>query len=1104
MSRNLIFILILLLQISASNAQDAALDWAIGLEGAGNEYGESIATDDAGNVIVAGYFQNTVDFDPSVAVANVTSVGGTDIYLAKYDSSGNYMWAIGVGSSGDDRGLSVSVDSSSNIYITGRFAGLADFDPSADTANLNPTGFWDIFLAKYDANGNYKWAFNVGSNSADEGTELAIDAEANVYVTGWFTDSADFDPSGSAAYIYSAGSADIFLAKYDSAGNYVWAYNMGGSSNDYGYSVTINNLNSIYLTGLFWGTADLDPSGSTANLNAVGQYDIFIASYDANGNYQWAKGIGDVNSDYPQSIVSDADGNAYITGYFSGTVDFDPGPSIANLTTIGFFDVFVAKYDPLGNYRWAFNVGSIFDDRAYGIDIDQAGDLYVTGFFQDIADFDPSGGLDELESAGATDVFIAKYDTAGGYIWSAGVGGTATDQGQAVTIDGNGKVLITGIYQVTADFDPGPDTVNLSTAGGFDPFVLKLGECGNTFSNPLITACDSFTVPSGDETHLTGGNYNDTIPNSLGCDSIITFNLTIISTVINNSNPILCAGDSIIVGGSTYDSTGIYQDVFVAANGCDSIVNTNLVVLTPIGSSQNIAICAGDSLLVGSSVYDSSGTYYDTLVAVSSCDSVVQTILTVNPVSSSMSFENICLGDSFLWGVYLDTTGFYSDTLVNSFGCDSIATLYLYVAEITLNVSADSVCLGDAVTFTALPDDFSNYNFYINGTLMQSDTSNVFNSNSLLDGDSISVLTSITGCSAILDSHYPFTVITVPISITSSDTDSTICAGDLVTFTATPASYSNYEFFINGFSAQSGVANSFVTVSMNNGDIIYVVVPADSVCFSTSDSITMTVNPLPSGSNTSYIICSGSYTVPSGDETYTVSGTYTDTLPGVFGCDSFLTINLTFNNNSSITINPVTCDPSYQVPSGDETYTVSGLYMDTLPNVSGCDSLITINLTIGYIDNSVTLSGDTLFSNQAGANYQWLDCGNGKALISGATGQSYAPTSSGSYAVALDQSMCIDTSSCYTVNLVGIIENSFEIMPRIYPNPTSGSLTIVLDKEYSALVLELSNMLGQVTQVEAFSNTNSISIDIKGAKGLYLAHLSSNSGQHATIRVLKE
>ncbi|MCP4441611.1 MAG: T9SS type A sorting domain-containing protein, partial [Aureispira sp.] len=370
----------------------------------------SMDLDNNGNIYLTGYIIGTVDFDPSSNVANLVGTGQKDIFLAKYDANGNYTWAKMMDGPKDDRGNSLVVDGSGNIYLSGDLVSTLDIDPSSNTVNLTSTGSTDIFLAKYNTNGNYLWAQQIGGSNYDNSFihSLAIDGNGNACITGYFEGSIDCNLSMASGSLNSTGLRDAFLAKYDANGNYIWAKNIGGSDADYGEAVSIDKHNNIYLTGSFSGTADLDPSSSTANLTSAGQRDIFVAKYDANGDYIWAEKFGSINTDSGNNIFVDDNGNIYLMGEFQGNVNFG-GTSTLGSGSGG--SNYVAKYDANMNYLWTKGIGV----DAYDFGLDGNGGLFMTGSFVGLVDFDPSNSSNAYITNPGNDlgVFLAKYNETG-------------------------------------------------------------------------------------------------------------------------------------------------------------------------------------------------------------------------------------------------------------------------------------------------------------------------------------------------------------------------------------------------------------------------------------------------------------------------------------------------------------------------------------------------------------------------------------------------------------------------------------------------------------------------------------------------------------------
>jgi hypothetical protein len=443
----------------------------------GTDTGYTTTIDASGNVYTAGTFSGTVAFGTGAGMTTLVSVSGSrDIFVTKTSSAGNFVWAKKMGGSSDDEANGIAVDGSGNVYTTGAFQGTANFDPNGGMTNLISPGFGDIFVSKLNSAGNFVWAKRMGGVGSDVGNGIAVDGSGNVYTTGFFHDTADFNPSDVAtANRTSTGSTDIFVSKLDSAGNYVWAKRMGGNGEDKAHGIAIDGSGNVHTTGRFTNIVDFDPGFGTAELTgSPDSLSTFVSKLDSAGNHVWAKGT---RAQDVRGIAVSASGTVYTTGGFRGTVDFDPGNNTANLTSASPAnnDAFVLKLDPQGNYAWAKRLGGASGAVASGIAFDVQGNVYTTGRFSGTADFDPDGGVTaELMSAGATDIFVSKLDNAGNFAWAKKMGGMQPDEGHSIAVDGFGNIYTTGGFMGTADFDPGSGTANLTSAGANDIFVSKL------------------------------------------------------------------------------------------------------------------------------------------------------------------------------------------------------------------------------------------------------------------------------------------------------------------------------------------------------------------------------------------------------------------------------------------------------------------------------------------------------------------------------------------------------------------------------------------------------------------------------------------------------
>lgn len=444
---------------------------AFKIQSSGTDRGMRITTDNQGNVVTTGYFGGSADFDPGAGTASLTPGGlSQDVYIAKYDAAFNYIWAVKFGTSGTDFPYGLAVDASNNVivggdvstnsrdgfvnkydvngnltwsitiggvnkdvvygvntdaannvYVTGYFSNTVDFDPGAGTYTLASNGGRDIFLAKYDSTGKFRWAFNVGgpiTTAYEEGGQDLVIAGANIYLTGNFEGTADFNPAIATNTLTSNGSLDMFIAKYDTTGAYVWAMSVGSANkHDYSYGIDIDALENIYITGGFEETVDFDPAAGTATLASasVNAQDIFVAKYNSSGVYQWAFKVGGNTSvnDHAFDIDVTPTGDIYICGEVWGPADFDPSAGTYNINPSN-DQIFFARYTSAGTFAWAFDIGATGSngsaDNGYGVKATATGSLYVTGDFNGTADFNPGAGTANLTSSGG-DAFIGLYGT---------------------------------------------------------------------------------------------------------------------------------------------------------------------------------------------------------------------------------------------------------------------------------------------------------------------------------------------------------------------------------------------------------------------------------------------------------------------------------------------------------------------------------------------------------------------------------------------------------------------------------------------------------------------------------------------------------------------
>lgn len=525
----------LLLALVSSNlliAQNADYEWATSFTGSEYGFAFSVCSDAAGNVYTTGGFLGTVDFDPGAGTTSLTSAGSTDIYVTKQDAAGNLIWAKSFPGTNNNNGRGIAVDAAGNVYTTGGFRGSVDFDPGAGVNNQTANGFSAIFILKLNASGDLAWVKNIGGTSGGSGYGIALDAAGNIYTTGEYGGTVDFDPGAGTTNLTGGG---IFTLKLNAAGNFVWANGSGqGSGSTAGEGITVDNTGNVYTAGRFSGTVDFDATVGVGELTSNGSVDAFITKFDATGNFVWARNFGASSYDVAKGIALDGLGNVILSGHFQETTDFDPGTGTVNLVSNGNYDVFIVKLDLSGNYVWAKSFGGTSGETGNGIYSDALGNIYTTGGFQGTIDFDPGAGTSNLASTGSSDIFISKLNTSGDFVWAKKVGGPNNDVSYSIVEDGMGNIFISGVFSNTVDFDPGTGTSNLTATGIYDQFVLKLS-CRPSTGKHRVTACVSYIF--NDITYTSNNNTAmDTLVNASGCDSFVTLDLTINAVDISTAS----------------------------------------------------------------------------------------------------------------------------------------------------------------------------------------------------------------------------------------------------------------------------------------------------------------------------------------------------------------------------------------------------------------------------------------------------------------------------------------------------------------------------------------------------------------------------------------
>src|SRR5690554_2272361 len=608
------------------------------------------------------------------------------------------------------------------------------------------------------------------------------------------------------------------------------------------------------------------------------------------------------------------------------------------------------------------------------------------------------------------------------------------------------------------------------------PFV------GSTYSTETITACESYTWPTNNQEYTTSGSYNAYLLNENGCDSIVTLDLTIIASETSTITEVACGSYTWSANNQTYSNSGVYTETLTTVSGCDSIVTLDLTISNSQSSTVTEEVCGSYTWSANSQTYTTSGVYTETLATIEGCDSVVTLDLTISgqAVSTTVT-EEVC--GSYTWSANNQTytsSGVYTETLATVEGCDSVVTL-----DLTIN--------NQSVSTTVTEEVCGSYTWSANNQTYTS------------SGVYTETLATVEGCDS---------VVTLDLTINNQSVSTTVteevCGS--YTWSANNQTYTSSGVYTETLATVEG-CDSVVTLDLtiNNQSVSTTVTEevcgsyiwsANNQTYTSSgvytetlatvegcDSIVtldLTINNQSVSTTVTEEVC-GSYTWSANNQTYTSSGVYTETLATVEGCDSVVTLDLTIHNHSvSTTVTEEVCG-SYTWSANNQTYTSSGVYTETLATVEGCDSVVTLDLTIMDIvtDLTIDFENNALVSSPNYSSYQWVNCDENYAPISGEVNSTFTPSSNGNYAVIITNGNCVDTSACMRINILDLYNHEKNSM-KIYPNPTGGLVKIEFVEPFSQGKISVYEMTGKLVQEFNIENQKQFQFILEGETGVYI------------------
>lgn len=422
----------------------------------GIDLSTSSATDSESNIYVAGATTGSVEGD---------NAGAYDPIVTKYDSDGNQLWSIQFGSANFEWITDIVTDEQDNFYVAGYTEG--------DLGGTKEAEVSDVWLAKYDSDGNQIWVEQFGTELINRTFAIDVDDEGNAYLSGYTVEETG-----------NSQTDDSWVTKYDTNGNQQWFSQFGTSQFDEAYDVAVDNEGNVYSTG--WTVGDLGGNNS-------GIYDVWLAKHNNNGDLQFIEQFGSDDYEFPWGVDTDSAGNVYVTGWTLGNLAGDNS---------GSYDVWVAKYDSTGNRQWFEQFGTEGDDSLlYGdIEVDANGDIFLAGY--------TDGNLGG-DNAGSYDTWVAKYNTNGDRQWIQQFGTPDFDYAHDISGDDAGHLYVTGITE---------GSLGGTNSGAADSWLVKLN--ANSGNLQTLTGGSSFDTTSESDSVI------DILPNQTGVGTVNAPELT--------------------------------------------------------------------------------------------------------------------------------------------------------------------------------------------------------------------------------------------------------------------------------------------------------------------------------------------------------------------------------------------------------------------------------------------------------------------------------------------------------------------------------------------------------------------------------------------------
>ena len=859
----------------------------------------------------------------------------------------------------------------------------------------------------------YEWTETAGGIYGDAVKSIATDQAGNVYYTGYFTSNFDFNGSAAVDLQTNAGDFDFFVVKKDASGNYLWCKTFGNANSNRAYSINVDLLGNIIIGGSFQNSMDFDLSAGSAIRTPVGLYDGFLLKLDNNGNFIWVKTFGGAGSSvWPMSIQCDGSGNIVSAGFYqNAAIDIDPSANTATLPYYGGVqDIYIQKLDVNGNYLWSASAGGTGVDRANSLALDNNGNSYVAGCFQNTVDFNTGAGVNN-QTATSDDGFLLKLDANGNYVNCVTSVGTGTEQFTSLAYSSlDNTLVLAGYFTGTLDFNYGAGTDSKTVTGSSDGFVQKLDlalnhswvkntggpnaiityavdvdNAGNIYSSGRFNTTVDLNPGAGTDTRTSNGIF-DIYLQKLNSSGTYSWGLTFGGTGVDEPTYLSTHNSGALYLSGVYNNTVDFNP-FVPVNSKTSVANDDGFISKftfCTSSSNSITLNACGSQTVNNQTYTSSGVYAQTLTNVNGCDSTLTINLTITNTNAP--------------------TGTATQTFCNS------ATI------------PDLSATGTSLQWYAAP----------------SGGSPLAGSTALVNGTTYYASQTVSGCESASRLAVAVTLNTAPAAPIAVNSPLDFCyntAGQQFSISSVNGA-SSYVWSTPAGATGSSTGTAINLLFSTNFQSGNLAVQAQNNCGQSPTTI-LTVNQHLASSSTLNVTACDSYVF--NGQTYTQSGSYNYQGSTTWGCDSTVVLNLTIAPVITQNISNEACG-SY--PWNGQSYFISGIYVDTLQTLNGCDSIVTLDLTIHPIA-SITLDSAVVDS------FNW----NGTVY-----------TSSGTYTQFFTSAFGCDSS--VTINLTVSSSGLNEELKifSIYPNPVGEQRQLFIHDLMGIVHFKMRDVQGKIIQ----------------------------------------